>query len=67
MALLLERRNEKGELTGWAQFFEGYVLLKSEEGDDLELSVDEARQLAKVSSHLPVEKRDWALRLSFKV
>ncbi len=68
MALWLEHRDDKGSLIDRAQFNGGQVILHemmdfAQEGP-LVLSLNEARQLAKVSSHLPVEKRDWVLRIA---
>lgn len=69
MALWLEHRDDKGTLIDRAQFSGGQVIMHeltdfAYQDGPLVLSMNEARQLARVSSHLPVEKRDWVLRIA---
>ncbi len=72
MSLWLEHRDEKGILIEQAQFRDGRVeMLQLVEihGDGSTsaptFSLKEALALAKPSSHLPLDKREWALRISF--
>lgn len=60
MGLHLERRDDSGRLVFRVRSSGGVFMLP----DDLDtLSVEEARGLAKLSAHLPLERRDWALRI----
>lgn len=69
MGLWLEHRDEKGNLVDRARFFGGIVMMmEMSDGDSEEplvLSVKQAQELAKMSSHLPAGKRDWTLRIDF--
>lgn len=60
MGLWIENRDDKtGVLVFRARFVGGAVDLP----DGERLSVVQAVQLAKLSAHLPAEKRDWVLRV----
>jgi hypothetical protein len=59
MALWLEHRDDKGVLIEGARFFNSSVTLIDQEP----MALKEAVALAKPSAHLPVDKRDWALRI----
>jgi hypothetical protein len=72
MGLWLEHRDEKGTLLDRAQFRDGIVELVhlvEVNGDGSTscptFTVKQAVDLAKLSSFLPPERRDWALRISF--
>ena len=72
MGLWFEHRDEKGNLADRGRFQSGSVEmlhLVEIHGDGstsaASFSLKEAMALAKPSAHLPVEKRDWALRISF--
>lgn len=74
MGLWLEHRDDKGKLIERARFLNGSVTLSqlveiTDEGSTEEVcfSLKEAIALAKTSSHLPVERRDWSLRIGFGV
>lgn len=60
MALLLEHRDENGQLVFRSRFVSGSV----ESPLDFEpLGIGQAVQLAKLSAHQPLEKRAWVLRV----
>lgn len=70
MGLWLEHRDEKGNLIDRARFYDGEVEmlgLVEVHGDGSTsaptFTLKEAMGLCKPSAHLPVEKRDWALRV----
>jgi hypothetical protein len=70
MGLWLEHRDDKGTLIERSRFLNGSVTmvqLAEIYGDGSTsaavFSLKEAVALAKMSSHLPVEKRDWVLRV----
>lgn len=60
MALWLEHRDDKGQIVDRAQFFDGLAV-----GSSFSFSLEQARQLARVSVHSPLEQRDWVLRIGF--
>jgi hypothetical protein len=63
MGLWLEHRDESGNLIDRGRFLGGTVTLYEMAEEPLTVSADQAMKLAKLSSHLPVEKRDWVLRI----
>ncbi len=72
MGLWLEHRDDKGNLIERARFYSGHVEMLSLaeiHGDGstsaARFSLKEGIELAKPSSHLPADKRDWALRVAF--
>jgi hypothetical protein len=65
MALWLEHRNDKGELLECVRFIGGRTTVCIDADSDLELTVDEGRRLAQLSNHLPLDKREWVLRIDF--
>lgn len=72
MGLWLEHRDEKGNLLDRAQFLSGSATLYhlcEVNGDGSTqaptFTIKQAVELCKLSAHLPVEKRDWALRVEF--
>jgi hypothetical protein len=69
MALWIEHRDSDGKLVDRARFEHGCAVLENMSDTDggvpLDLTPDEARVLARMSSHLPPEKRSWALRIEF--
>lgn len=73
MALWLEHRDDKGTLIERARFLNGSVTLlqlieiTDEIVDGVCFSLKEAIALAKTSAHLPVERRDWSLRIDLGI
>lgn len=59
MGLWLEQRDESGKVIASGRFSGGTVDL----GEDRVFTLEQARQLCRFSSHLPLEKRDWVLRV----
>lgn len=71
MGLWLEHRDEKGQLIDRACFQGGVVVMSNlteffdgmDAGVSPTFTIKDAIALAKLSAYLPVEKRDWALRV----
>lgn len=59
MGLWLEQRDDNGKLIASGRFQGGTVDL----GEGRVYTIDQVRQLCRFSSHLPLEKRDWVLRI----
>lgn len=73
MGLWLEHRDEKGNLIDRGRFFGGRVIMANLveyiDGGSTEVipefTLREAQELCKPSNGLPLERRDWVLRISF--
>ena len=60
MGLWLEYRDIEGRLIERERFSNGVVPFVARD-----IPLEEAVKLARLSSHLPVEKREWVLRIGF--
>jgi hypothetical protein len=58
MGLWLEHRDNEGSLLSSGRFRDGAVDM----GDGAVFTIDQARQLARHSTHLPLRRRDRVLR-----
>lgn len=56
MGLWLEQRDENGQLLAAIRFINGVA-------DSI--TIAEARDVCRVTAHLPIAKRAWALRIRF--
>lgn len=76
MGLWLEHRDEDGRLTDRVRFAGGHATLETvqellsfkdgvEEWKPMTVSVKDAMNLSRPFSHMPPEKRQWALRIGF--
>jgi hypothetical protein len=61
MGLWLEARDDTGKVTFRSRFQGGIIDLYEQES----ITVEQAVKLSRLSGHLPLERRDWVLRISF--
>lgn len=77
MGLWLEHRDVDGKLTDRVRFVDGHVTLTTiqelasfkdgqEEWKPFVLSSRDAVNLSRPFTHLPLEKREWSLRIGFE-
>lgn len=64
MGLWLEHRDDSGKLLDRERFSNDLVIV-SLAAEPFALTATEARVLSRASVHLPIEKREWALRIGF--
>lgn len=76
MGLWLEHRDNEGKLTDRVRFSRGFATLENvqellsfkdgvEEWKPMTVSIKDAMNLSRPLSHMPPEKREWALRIGF--
>jgi hypothetical protein len=63
MGLYLEYRDRQGVVRNRSRFFDGLVTWTLDCPDEERWTHERVRELVRPSAHLPIEQREWALRV----